>query len=338
MNKVYNLINLSFLFLLCSSINLNAATITATSNGYWYNNIWSNPAGPQPGDDVIIPAGVEVYINTLIDLSTPGDATPTTISVNGTMTFFDAAVFCISDCEVGFKLDSDSEIVVSGEDGVIDYALGGTATQQVHFGTTIVPLTFPFGPGVISAAGAILPVELVRFEGNATQEMNKLHWVTATETNTSHFLVQKSVDGANNYETIGRIEAVGYSNAIQTYQYEDGAPEKLAYYRLQIIDFDGTSAFSDIIVIEQERSSFEVEVFPNPVVEHIQIELNLDQSEEVEITVFDQVGKLVKHQTISLVAGENKVSISLDNTNAQLYILNINTSNQSISKKLLASK
>jgi Concanavalin A-like lectin/glucanases superfamily len=102
-----------------------------------------------------------------------------------------------------------------------------------------------------TASSAVLPVELVNFNGQQTENGNQLTWQTASETRFSHFDVERSVDGTR-FEKIGVLKAKGsHSN----YTFMDPNPFNTMYYRLKINDLDGTFEFSKIMSIEMQSSS-----------------------------------------------------------------------------------
>jgi hypothetical protein len=87
-----------------------------------------------------------------------------------------------------------------------------------------------------------LPVELLNFSGNYNQKENKneISWSTASETNNSHFVLERSDDGFS-FTSLAFVEGAGNSNILMEYSYSDKNPDRNYYYRLTQIDFDGQS-------------------------------------------------------------------------------------------------
>ncbi len=346
MKNLKCLLKFVILFVIFSQNSLNAATITATTDGQWNSNIWSNVTGPQAGDDIIIPAGIKVYLNTLIDLSTSGNNVTTTITIDGELNFLDVASFCNSNCKVGLKLDDASIIFVNSDPGIkMAYSAGsnesplaGNTEQVILFGSSPVLFSFPFGAGEITSSGALLPVELLEFKGEILSRSNELKWMTAIEENTSHFIVEKSFNGFDDYREIGKIEAAGFDDNINAYTFEDRNIEEMAYYRLKIVDFDGLLMFSKVIAIERSIDIFEVEVYPNPVIDDVNVSVNLDEAGPVEIKVFDSSGKLIQDDVYELNRGNNKIIFEMKGLKHQLYFINISYGNTVVSKKIMTAK
>lgn len=139
--------------------------------------------------------------------------------------------------------------------------------------------------------GGIVPVEFLSFEGEKKGRAVELTWQTATETNNEGFRVQRSADGQE-WQTIGFVPGHGTTQNTQAYRYTDDSPQRgLNYYRLQQIDYDGTSAYSSVVSINMGASRSVGLLFPNPTTGRIY--LNDTATERVE--VYDQMGRLVLH-------------------------------------------
>jgi hypothetical protein len=135
----------------------------------------------------------------------------------------------------------------------------------------------------------ILPVELLSFEGRALSDGNLIHWMTASESGSDRFIVERSSDGSS-FRPVGELPAAG--NSVQPLVYEifdTGAGDGLSYYRLRTIDTDGSEEFSDVITILREKGA--LIVYPNPVEDAIRWSFAEDGVQRV--LVHDAVGKLV---------------------------------------------
>lgn len=90
-----------------------------------------------------------------------------------------------------------------------------------------------------------LPVELLRFEAVCDKNVVRLAWTTGSESNNSHFEIERSRDGIT-FERIGDLQGAGNSHVPLDYVFIDDQPLGLAYYRLKQVDFGGTSELSDL--------------------------------------------------------------------------------------------
>ncbi len=125
--------------------------------------------------------------------------------------------------------------------------------------TTSVPLQFG-GTAVVSCSP--LPVELLSFEAKATELDVALEWVTATELNSSHYDVERSKD-AQSWGKLDVVHAAGNSQMPIRYAITDHAPlSGMSYYRLRIVDLDGSFTFSPEVPVQMIQNV--LLCYPNP--------------------------------------------------------------------------
>lgn len=86
-----------------------------------------------------------------------------------------------------------------------------------------------------------LPIELLFFDGHNDKKGNILEWSTATEHNSSYFLIKHSTDGEN-YKDLVYIPSAGNSTNKIDYKTSHMDPEHgINYYQLVQFDIDGES-------------------------------------------------------------------------------------------------
>ncbi len=105
----------------------------------------------------------------------------------------------------------------------------------------------------ISINQSALPVELTHFEVQQTNDSQvEIRWSTASEINTEFFEVQKSEDGIT-YAPIGRVLASGSAHESTSYRLLDKALQPgTFYYRLRMVDLDGSFAYSPVESLENK--------------------------------------------------------------------------------------
>lgn len=197
----------------------------------------------------------------------------------------------------------------------------------------------PCGQEVILFPGeAALPAELLSFDGTAMERANKLIWQTASEENVAAFQVERAIDGRS-FSAVGNVPASGNSEDLRNYAFTDEAPLSLSYYRLKIVDFDGSFEYSDVLTIERTKSEItQVEVFPVPVVDsEITILVHSKSDGVVLLDLFDMTGKILEQSRLQVTQGINSMTINLPKDNAQLYYLTVYNGDERISKTILRS-
>ena len=165
-----------------------------------------------------------------------------------------------------------------------------------------------------------VPVELVSFQATPLSKTVVLDWQTASERHADYFAVQRSSDGQK-FEEMGRIKAIGNSNALQKYQLTDASPANgINYYRLRQIDIDGKETLSKVVSAVQ-NSAIGVQIFPNPTTDKVVItcsETLLDTP--LSISVFDLLGRNLMRCSLA-----NHSELDLSALSKGVYLVDIRT-------------
>jgi hypothetical protein len=98
----------------------------------------------------------------------------------------------------------------------------------------------------------ILPIELIEFTVNKTNEYNVAKWQTSSEYNNSHFILERSTTGEfTEKDIIGIVDGAGNSDGVINYSYKDlDIPKEINYYRLSQVDYDGNFKQYNIIAVD----------------------------------------------------------------------------------------
>jgi Secretion system C-terminal sorting domain/Metallo-peptidase family M12 len=179
-----------------------------------------------------------------------------------------------------------------------------------------------------SVACTVLPVELLQFSGQYSQNKNNLSWTTASEKNNKGFQIERSYD-TKHWLSIGYVKGMGNSDTQNTYSYQDASPLGLSYYRLRQQDFDGTETFSNIVSIKSE-SKTKVILAPNPVQNDLVISFESETYAE-EVSVYDLVGRLVAQFKKPL----GRLVVDMRTLQAGMYIVEINLDGKRVREKIL---
>src|SRR3569832_318153 len=94
-----------------------------------------------------------------------------------------------------------------------------------------------------------LPIELISFQAKANRNDIDILWSTASETNTSEFIIERTLDGQH-FTEIKRVKAAGNSTSTLNYKVTDYNPfVGNNYYRLIEIDNDGKITSGELAVV-----------------------------------------------------------------------------------------
>jgi hypothetical protein len=155
-----------------------------------------------------------------------------------------------------------------------------------------------------------LPATLASFTASPVQNDVNISWKTITEENTSHFEIEQSNDGVS-FSTLQTVQAAGNSTDPRQYAHthRNVAAGKI-YYRLQTVDKNGKSAYSDIVVVNvKNNAATTLGVYPNPATEKIYIRKNASAANEV-YQVRNLAGVLVMQKTFTAGSTQNSIDVS----------------------------
>ncbi|MEM9886768.1 MAG: T9SS type A sorting domain-containing protein [Bacteroidota bacterium] len=149
------------------------------------------------------------------------------------------------------------------------------------------------GNDVVLTADAIVPVELLSFDGKVAREVIELNWQTASELNNEGFEIQRSENGKQ-FKTLAFVAGNGTTLETQNYTWLDEQPlSGTNYYRLKQLDFDGQYEYSSIVAIDfEQQKKVAFQIFPNPTNGILNI-TSIDNQAIENIGVFDVNGRLV---------------------------------------------
>eukprot|EP01035_Chromulina_nebulosa_P056224 gene56224-77062_t len=123
------------------------------------------------------------------------------------------------------------------------------------------------GPGISNRTincplVSLLPVQIINFSAIANNGKVETKWTTVSESNNSHFTLEKSPNGVDFFE-VTKVAAL--SNAGGNYTAIDNMPfEGLSYYRVKQIDNDGQVNYTHTETVKIDLSSIKWFVYPNP--------------------------------------------------------------------------
>lgn len=226
---------------------------------------------------------------------------------------------------------ADLRLTLAG--GVVGTAgvnAGTTADPQVNrTGLTLANLSNTFHLGSVNAVSSPLPVELVFFTATTTNGQVKLNWETAMETNNDYFIVQRSRDGTG-WDSLTRIAGSGNTSTATFYTAYDPAPYAgTSYYRLVETDFAGNQNYSSVCVVNLQRSSSEITLFPNPATNSILI--LFPAAGQYTVALLNGAGQSVRDPA----PGTGNITLDVSHVAAGIYYVVIRQGNTKIVREVL---
>jgi hypothetical protein len=225
--------------------------------------------------------------------------------------------------------------------GTDEITLAQTFKAALHLENNLTP--------AVSAGSTALPVALSSFSVQCKTGISfgedagfVLSWTTSSESNNSHFLVQRATN--NEWQTIGRVEGKGNSSTLQSYQFVDNIPGNASgnasgnspkrRYRLQQVGFDGAFQYSNVVAADCPTSTSVtdlraiIRVGPNPAAHQIIVSGTQTQA---QWRLIDQQGKLIRNGFCT----KDQTTIGLNGVATGQYFLQILQQDQSITMPIL---
>ncbi len=195
--------------------------------------------------------------------------------------------------------------------------------------------------GIQNFGGVVLPVELISYTGAINAEGQiVLNWSTATETNNSHFTIERSTNGLT-FTEIGRV--VGHGNSTQQidYTYADLTPANgTNYYRLKQTDYNGHYEYKGIVAVDviKNEAGCVLTVFPNPCQGNCTVNFSdcpQDNNGYITLQMIDANGQVVSEQIPErTTAGAFSAHVDADNNlKPGVYIVRGTSSKQTYTQR-----
>jgi Secretion system C-terminal sorting domain len=212
------------------------------------------------------------------------------------------------------KATSNSGLYISTSDGLYyinstqaSTAFGTIPCTVVWTGTGLQDLASNFFPNTI-----ITPVSMSSFSVNKQGTNAMLSWTTVTEINTDHFEIERSFDGIS-FSKVGSKAAAGNSTDQLNYQFADpigSLSASVIYYRIRTVDQDGKVSYSNIVALRVGGTVKGFNVYPNPFVNDLRIELDAAKAGAVTVRISNAAGQMVYNRSSMVQKGNNVLVIA----------------------------
>jgi trimeric autotransporter adhesin len=207
-----------------------------------------------------------------------------------------------------------------------------TPTARTLFGSNYVITASISGFSTFYFAGPsfVLPVDMLTLSGKYADQSIALQWKTENESNTSHFVIEKSSNGLN-FKSIGTVAASGNTSIITNYSYKDNDLTNdytpYLYYRLKMFDVNGTYKYSNRISVSLPSLTGTVTISPNPATNEMKAFVVSPADCKADWRIIDNAGRIILYGNASMKKGSNQLSIDISKIAAGTYYLQVTGSN-----------
>lgn len=187
-------------------------------------------------------------------------------------------------------------------------------------------LDLPAYSYAVFVQGALLPVTLTTFEATGKQKSVQLTWAADTEDQFAGYEVQRSLDGQS-YQKIAWVDAKGTAGGPARYELYDNEPafNQPVYYRLRMVDLDGTAEFSPIRSVTLQQKP-EAVLFPNPSKGQFFIRFEEAVQPGTQLEIFDALGRSMARKMLE--EGVLLEELSLDGAENGVYRVRVTKAGQ----------
>ncbi len=174
---------------------------------------------------------------------------------------------------------------------------------------------------LLARGSSALPLTLLSFTAAKNNDGVQLNFSTSHEQNTASFEIERSPDGIG-FTPIGSLAASTATGGTtdNNYSFPDNHPlSSINYYRLRMIDRDGTFTFSKIIAIAFDTSS-SLSLFPNPAKQVVNIQCQLPAGQSL-LEIHDAGGRLVQAMRLQSTGSLLTTSIDINDLAKGVYYI-----------------
>ncbi|MFN3341322.1 MAG: T9SS type A sorting domain-containing protein [Flavobacteriales bacterium] len=287
---------------------------------------WGHDNGTMTTNNTVDVDGtiIQSRLNRIWRLTETGDVGTVTVS-------FDVSGFtAVTGSDLRLLIDRDG-------DGFFDNDI---APQSGSFAGNIITFTnvdFTSGDrftlGSINVSQTPLPVELLLFSAIKEDQHVRVRWSTASESNSDHFKVERSVNGTT-WAEIAHVHAQGNSIVQQNYFSLDLQPVSgTNYYRLKMVDQDANVNYSAIVPVDfSNANAAAFYVFVNSFNGEVSL-ISENVSQQIQgIYIYDISGKLVFSQSFE---SAHLARFHAEQLPAGTYVIIVNCNGKSYTSKFV---
>lgn len=190
---------------------------------------------------------------------------------------------------------------------------------------------------ITAGTNSALPVKWGNFKAGLFGEQVQLNWQTVSEKNSSHFIVERSLNGID-FESRGQVNAAGNSNSLQQYAWVDevnAIPNgEMLYYRLQQVDTDGKYSYSEVVKVKIEKF-VRISSIVNPVGNTIQVNVFAQRNGRLSFKLVDIQGRTILKDSQPITRGVNTIQLPASHLSRGVYLLELVQDGERLVQKLV---
>ncbi len=249
-------------------------------------------------------------------------------------------------------------ITVGGDDGY-RFSLDGGSTWVINnwndqaYGTTTYTVSLNGSYNMVleyfqdggadrvtfSMSSTLLPVTLTNWSATAlSDQQTLLKWTATNAVNFDHYVIQRSTDGQT-FQDAGKIVTSVTSGTTQDYSFTDVFNyDGTIYYRLEMVDKDGSTNYSNIISIVRQTAKT-ARIYPTIVENNNLFVETPTVIRQARLELFDMSGRKLQEKDWSALEGRTQVTIGNGSTlPAGAYLARLSDGQSTLAKQIILVK
>lgn len=188
----------------------------------------------------------------------------------------------------------------------------------------------------------ILESSIKEFAGVMSNSEVLLNWSVMNNYLINYFEIERSTDGVNFY-SLGKMYSQSSNLPVVAYRFSDSAmvvKSDIIYYRIKMKNLAEKIFYSKIIRLSTDKNSASgIKIFPNPVSDNAQISITATIEENIKLSIYNVVGRLMYSIKTKLPKGNSILNVTdLKNWPDGVYTVKVNSGNNILASKMILLK
>ena len=186
-----------------------------------------------------------------------------------------------------------------------------------------------------TTCGLALPISLNNFFAKQVFNTVQLSWNATNAIGFSNFVVERSVDGIL-FTKVGVVNANNNINNTYNFTDVDYPKASIIYYRLKMVDANGTFKNSDIVSVKFSNNNSKILIYPNPTLGPISIALSQPINKNSTLQILDLTGRVWLQQQI--MANATNINVNVKTLAQGNYFVKIINNVQTFHQSFMIAK
>lgn len=196
-----------------------------------------------------------------------------------------------------------------------------------------------------------VPVTLSRLAAERVSGGVELSWRSETEVNAYGYIIERKFEQAasatnTNWQDIGFVPSAAQGTGGRDYQYLDtdpGTADRRIYYRLRMVDNDGSFEHSPVVEVAPESGTLAVSfetAYPSPARDWLTLNFSLPIETTISLSVHDVTGREIVrvYDKQSITGGSHSVVLPVGEWRSGLYLCTLTVDGRRLVRRAMVVK